>query len=139
MGTIMQLVNVLVTAVVCALEVESPYFSFIFAFVITLSFWSINSIAVELEHPFGDDPNDLPLLEMQVDLNKSLCALLRPMAATPPSYQFKRETHASLGRITIPLAEYLEELKCSPIDWKFSDLPPEKRAPADDTRQIAMI
>merc|ERR1719261_1862396 len=38
MITIMQLVNVLVTSVVCALEVDSPYFAFLFAFVITLSF-----------------------------------------------------------------------------------------------------
>merc|ERR1711865_503002 len=34
-------------------------------FMLVFAFWSINYIAVELEMPFGDDTNDLPLSEMQ--------------------------------------------------------------------------
>ena len=29
-------------------------------------YWGLNQIAVELENPFGDDPNDLPLPETHV-------------------------------------------------------------------------
>merc|ERR1719230_288360 len=32
-------------------------------FAAIFGYWNLNQIAVELENPFGDDPNDLPLLE----------------------------------------------------------------------------
>ena len=32
-------------------------------FVAIFGYWNLNMIAVELENPFGDDPNDLPLIE----------------------------------------------------------------------------
>merc|ERR550537_1472006 len=35
----------------------------ILSFSAILGYWGLNQIAVELEQPFGDDPNDLPLLE----------------------------------------------------------------------------
>lgn len=34
------------------------------SFMITLSVWGLNSVAMELENPFGDDVNDLPLKEL---------------------------------------------------------------------------
>jgi predicted membrane chloride channel (bestrophin family) len=36
----------------------------ILTFFAILSYWGLNQIAVELEAPFGDDDNDLPLLDM---------------------------------------------------------------------------
>ena len=41
-------------------------------------FWSVNFIAEEIEMPFGDDKNDLPIPELQKDFIKDLkvCTLL---------------------------------------------------------------
>jgi hypothetical protein len=36
----------------------------ILSFSAILSYWGLNQIAVELENPFGDDDNDLPLVDM---------------------------------------------------------------------------
>jgi hypothetical protein len=35
----------------------------VLSFAAILGYWGLNQIAVELENPFGDDPNDLPLPE----------------------------------------------------------------------------
>jgi len=39
----------------------------------------------------GDDANDLPLREMQEDLNMSLAQLLQKQAQQPPTFNFKQE------------------------------------------------
>merc|ERR1719456_1710455 len=36
----------------------------VFSFIGVLGLWSLNDLAVELEMPFGDDPNDLPLVDV---------------------------------------------------------------------------
>jgi len=97
MISIMLLINLFMTAVVCAMEADHPVMAGVLAYVLTLVVWSINSIAVELEQPYGDDANDLPLIEMQEDMNKSLCALLKPLAGTPPSFAFQRDVHLQLS------------------------------------------
>lgn len=38
--------------------------------------WSITLVATQLEQPFGEDPNDLPLSLLQFDMNQSLLMLL---------------------------------------------------------------
>merc|ERR1712050_334814 len=45
-------------------------------------------IAIEIDQPFGDDYNDLPVKGMQKDFNRSLLQLLHPMAQMPPVYSF---------------------------------------------------
>jgi predicted membrane chloride channel (bestrophin family) len=96
--SIMLVANWIITSLVCATETINPIMAAVFAFGVQLSFWSINSIAAELEHPFGYDANDLPVLYMQVDLNKSLCSLLQPRATTSPSFDFQKEIHEKLTK-----------------------------------------
>merc|ERR1711907_367011 len=57
MITIMLLVHLCLTTIVCASSVSSTVWAGVISFVIVMAFWSINFIAVELEMPFGDDPN----------------------------------------------------------------------------------
>lgn len=108
--TIMLLVHWFVTAMVVAIEVKNPITAGIFSFVVIMSYWSINYIAVELEMPFGDDPNDLPLHEMQIDLNSSLCALINPKASHPPSFDFNKPVHIQLKRQKVLLDQAIHEL-----------------------------
>jgi len=58
----------------------------------------VNYIAVELENPFGDDWNDLPLEEMQDDMNRSLISLLRKHAVRPPKFDFVADRDKDLEK-----------------------------------------
>jgi len=69
-------------------------------FVVVFSYWSINYIATELEMPFGDDPNDLPLHDMQNDLNASLITLMQERASCCPQFEF-RESHLALHTLRV--------------------------------------
>jgi len=51
---------------------RSIIFCISLSFLSTIGLWSLNYVAVELEDPFGDDPNDLPMVEMH---NDYLCSL----------------------------------------------------------------
>eukprot|EP00929_Paragymnodinium_shiwhaense_P117851 TRINITY_DN8922_c0_g1_i1.p1 TRINITY_DN8922_c0_g1~~TRINITY_DN8922_c0_g1_i1.p1 ORF type:complete len:616 (-),score=98.25 TRINITY_DN8922_c0_g1_i1:454-2301(-) len=95
MITVMLLFHAMVTPVMCAATVSTMYWAAIITFVVTFSYWSINYIAVELEMPFGDDDNDLPLREMQEDMNRSLSMLMVDMAQEVPPFHFK-EVHREL-------------------------------------------
>merc|ERR1719350_2526703 len=98
MITFMLLCHWGITAFVCAASVKTTFWAGLISFIVTFSFWSINYIAVELEMPFGDDANDLPLHDMQEDLNKSIKALMDKLALTPPKFNYKKEHKNMLSR-----------------------------------------
>merc|ERR1711972_670921 len=64
------------------------------------AFWGVNYIAAEIESPFGDDPNDLPLQALQKDMNKSLWVLLHPKTQEVPSFQFDPKIHRKWDVVT---------------------------------------
>lgn len=66
------------------------------SFLVVTSFWSLYYIALEIEQPFGEDPNDLPVAEMQRDMNRSLSLLLEPQVQRPPSFELPRHEGNSL-------------------------------------------
>jgi len=57
--------------------VKSPFWAVLFTFVAIAGYYAINEVAIELEDPFGDDANDLPLNIYQCDYNNRLRPLLR--------------------------------------------------------------
>lgn len=69
---------------VTAYVLRTPYLAGILAFVVVAAFWSINYIAMEIESPFGDDINDLPVKDMVAGMNSSLMNLLDERTSTPP-------------------------------------------------------
>jgi len=85
--------------------VERFYWAGILSFIVTFSFWGITYIAVELEQPFGDDANDLPLHQMQMDMNARLQSLLDVRAHHAPKYIFRKE-HQNMTRAS----EHIERL-----------------------------
>merc|ERR1712048_652373 len=87
----------MVTPLICAASVTTPYWSATVTFVVIFSFWSINYIAVELEMPFGDDLNDLPLYDMQRDMNGSLRTLIEERAQRVPTFDFIASEHEQLS------------------------------------------
>mmetsp|Transcript_2044 Transcript_2044/g.5180 ORF Transcript_2044/g.5180 Transcript_2044/m.5180 type:complete len:645 (-) Transcript_2044:118-2052(-) len=105
MITFMLIGEWLMTPVLCGTAISSPVWAGIVTFFVTFAFWNIHYIAQELENPFGDDANDLPLREMQVDMNRSLRQLLDRKAQIPPVFHFVHKSdHATVT------SKVLEEL-----------------------------
>ncbi|CAK9043939.1 Hypothetical protein SCF082_LOCUS25041 [Durusdinium trenchii] len=63
------------------------------SFVVLWMQWCLNFIALQLEAPFGDEPNDLPMDQMILDWNNSLCTLLSPRSQRPPAFEFDPAVH----------------------------------------------
>merc|ERR1712048_1083905 len=49
--------------------------------------------ALDLEFPFGDRVNDLPMHDMQQEWNNSICALLDKRASQPPKFNYDPAAH----------------------------------------------
>eukprot|EP00928_Gymnodinium_smaydae_P005813 TRINITY_DN11999_c0_g2_i1.p1 TRINITY_DN11999_c0_g2~~TRINITY_DN11999_c0_g2_i1.p1 ORF type:complete len:485 (+),score=42.19 TRINITY_DN11999_c0_g2_i1:100-1554(+) len=76
----------IITPLVCAASVKSPVWAGVATFTLMFAYCGVNYIAAEIEMPCGDDRNDLPLKEMQSDLNASLESLLHPTVLAPPVF-----------------------------------------------------
>jgi len=87
--TIMLIFNWACTVVVAVMAVNDEYWAAVLAFLSQICLWSINYVAVELEMPFGDDLNDLPLQHLQADMNASLIGLLHPRALQAPNFELE--------------------------------------------------
>jgi len=74
----------LVTPVVVAQFVETPWWAALFSFLQVFVYWSLNAIAVEIENPFGMDANDIDAVAMQTDLNRHLLLLLEESTRRTP-------------------------------------------------------
>lgn len=84
MLSLLLIIHLPYTALVVAFKVNHPIWMATITFFSVFTFWSINLIATELENPFGDDINDLPLDDMQKEFNHSLLGLLDPRSAHIP-------------------------------------------------------
>ncbi|KAG2439074.1 hypothetical protein HYH02_006601 [Chlamydomonas schloesseri] len=49
------------------------------AFVVVLTYWSLNEVATEMEDPFGFDPNDLPLARYAFDFNNGILSAVHQL------------------------------------------------------------
>jgi len=64
--------------------VSTPLWAAVFVFVQVFIFWCLNLIAIEIENPFGTDPNDLDGKDMQEEMNRHLLLLLMPHTIRTP-------------------------------------------------------
>lgn len=94
---VMLFFHAIITPFICAATVETTGWAGVITFVVTFSYWSILYIALELEMPFGDDLNDLPLLDMALDMNNSLAKMLSKKAQQVPTFDYFPETHDKLA------------------------------------------
>lgn len=74
------------------------------SFVVICFLWAQNFIALQLESPFGCEPNDLPMQQMQGDWNTSLRALMNPVAQRPPSFCFDPDLHYQFSVVMSDIA-----------------------------------
>mmetsp|Transcript_131776 Transcript_131776/g.320209 ORF Transcript_131776/g.320209 Transcript_131776/m.320209 type:complete len:550 (-) Transcript_131776:47-1696(-) len=87
MITCMLIVHWATTPVIASQVIESRVAAGVVCFFVTFAFWCLIYIALEIDQPFGEDENDLPLREMQRDFNQSLLNLMHPLAQKVPTYQ----------------------------------------------------
>mmetsp|Transcript_127630 Transcript_127630/g.330848 ORF Transcript_127630/g.330848 Transcript_127630/m.330848 type:complete len:381 (+) Transcript_127630:1293-2435(+) len=97
-----------ITALVVATSMSHPVWVFLTSFAAVFGFWGVHYIGLELEQPFGDDPNDVPLCELQRVLNTSLRELMHVRARTPPKFKFVPAKHQSLQANTVSLGAYTQ-------------------------------
>eukprot|EP00927_Polykrikos_kofoidii_P012281 TRINITY_DN15287_c0_g1_i1.p1 TRINITY_DN15287_c0_g1~~TRINITY_DN15287_c0_g1_i1.p1 ORF type:complete len:581 (+),score=89.47 TRINITY_DN15287_c0_g1_i1:99-1841(+) len=74
--TAILLAHLLLTPMIVAAVVPNKVLAPLFTFFPIFGMYSLNFIAVELENPFGQDANDLPLEHFQTDMNRCLLMLL---------------------------------------------------------------
>jgi len=72
------------TPLVTAQSTNKVVWAAVLTFIQVFIMQALNNIAVEIEHPFGADDNDLNTSAMQVRLNMSLLLLLHPYADRVP-------------------------------------------------------
>lgn len=74
------LANCFVTPLMVSCLFETAIAAAAFTFIPVFGLASLNFIGVELENPFGSDPNDLPLDHFQEEMNNCLLMLLHSSA-----------------------------------------------------------
>jgi len=118
---VMLIVHAIFTPLICAATLHSPVWAALLTFVVIFSFWSVLYIALELEMPFGYDPNDLPLQKMAEDLNKSLRTLIHPLASSVPGFTCPEDPMALQAKV-LDFDSDLSETGCSAygvwVPWK---------------------
>jgi len=114
MLTVLLIVHAIATPLIAAILLQSTTWAVAITFISVLGFWGTNYIAVEIESPFGDDPNDLPLVSIQQDFNASLWILLERQSQDVPVFSFQEEIHRK-WRVEL-FAEFEAKTKM-PVPW----------------------
>jgi len=94
MVSLLVVVFVIVSPIVIAQWTGGVYLCSFMSFFVNLGFWGLNEICGELENPFGDDPNDLPLVEIH---HEFIEALAETICLRPP-----RDFHDLVGVVVDP-------------------------------------
>jgi putative membrane protein len=84
-GILLLVFDVLTPVMMASILDGRKFWAFFFTLIPVWALWSLNAIARELEMPFGDDPNDLPLFDFHEHMNTSLLMLIREETDLVPS------------------------------------------------------
>lgn len=98
-SVVMLLVHYVTCPITASLLIADKHLAALASFLVIFVLWSINFIALQLEYPFGERDNDLPMLQFQKDWNKSLATLLAKRAQHPPIFNFDVLHHRKIGLI----------------------------------------
>merc|ERR1712232_1424850 len=97
---VMLLLHWALTPISCSMMFKTmqlkPFIASLLSLLIIFFVWCINFIALQLESPFGDKDNDLPMEQMQRDWNQSLMVLLQKRGHRPPAFEFDPDWHREL-------------------------------------------
>ncbi|CAJ1419164.1 unnamed protein product [Effrenium voratum] len=89
--SLMLIAHWILTPFVASQLVLKAWWAGIIVFVVSTSFWTLFYIAQEIDQPFGEDANDLPVRDMQKEFNMKLEYFVKPLSFTLPDYTFTAE------------------------------------------------
>eukprot|EP00427_Karlodinium_veneficum_P039376 CAMPEP_0169288426 /NCGR_PEP_ID=MMETSP1016-20121227/60551_1 /TAXON_ID=342587 /ORGANISM="Karlodinium micrum, Strain CCMP2283" /LENGTH=262 /DNA_ID=CAMNT_0009378651 /DNA_START=20 /DNA_END=806 /DNA_ORIENTATION=- len=78
------LLHWLIAPIITSQWCTSAFWASIFCFTQVFMLWSLNLIAIEIDHPFGRDSNDIDGERMQIELNSQLIMLLSQSTQRTP-------------------------------------------------------
>lgn len=120
MTWILLIVTTMLTPVVIAVQTTHVGSCFVFSLISTVCLIGVELIATELEHPFGEDANDLPCFAMQQNFNIDLTTLMSKTASEVPELV---EGFVDLSKpygSVMPLSENLPEGKTKSMTKKHA-------------------
>lgn len=137
----MMLVHWLITPILASQVCSAWHWAGLISFFVTVAFWSLLYIAMEIDQPFGDDPNDLPVEDMQREFNSNLLLMLDARVRNAPKFSMPVQPHEEV----IPSWRSFRSLEALGLAGKGMDLPsapigysgPEEQEPlvsAEDRR-----
>lgn len=91
------IIHWLVSPFVVSAWVSKAGMAALFCFIQAFVLFSLNRIAVEIENPFGTDPNDLDGEDAQMEMNRSLALLISPEAGRTPRLLSESEQIREVG------------------------------------------
>ncbi|CAE7349148.1 unnamed protein product [Symbiodinium natans] len=118
-------VHWLVTPIVASQIILKPWWAGIMVFAVSTSYWTLYYIAQEIDQPFGEDANDLPVREMQRHFNEKLEFFISPLSCSVPEFNLDASQHIQMlsSTFSVALASSVE----SPVEASGSL--PEASAP----------
>eukprot|EP00929_Paragymnodinium_shiwhaense_P041236 TRINITY_DN2142_c0_g1_i2.p1 TRINITY_DN2142_c0_g1~~TRINITY_DN2142_c0_g1_i2.p1 ORF type:complete len:569 (-),score=111.11 TRINITY_DN2142_c0_g1_i2:509-2215(-) len=84
------MIHLVSTPILISALTPSKFWAPFFTFLPIFGMFSLNFVGIELENPFGDDDNDLPLDHFQTEMNTCLLMLLHDNADLMPGISEKR-------------------------------------------------
>ena len=85
--------------------VLKPWWAGIMVLVVSTSYWTLFYIAQEIDQPFGEDANDLPVREMQHKFNAKLQFFLEPMFTKVPDLSMESSQHLEILRSSYKVSQ----------------------------------
>lgn len=82
--SVLLMLHATLTPIVVAHVCNHALVVFLFTFAPVFCFFCLNFIAIEIEQPFGEDVNDLPIADLQIEMNEGLLLLLHPRTLRLP-------------------------------------------------------
>ncbi|CAE7349157.1 unnamed protein product [Symbiodinium natans] len=121
------------TPVVASQAILRPLWAGIMVFVVCISYWTLYYIAQEIDQPFGDDANDLPIREMQHEFNAKLTFFIHPLSYNVPDFRPDASQHIHMlgSNFTLDLTDshnvVLQPLEPAPVMDEVTAVKAERR------------
>eukprot|EP00439_Symbiodinium_sp_Y106_P057472 s4335_g8.t1 len=109
----MLILHWILTPLVASQTVLKPWWAGIIVFVVSTSYWTLFYIAQEIDQPFGEDANDLPVREMQREFNAKLEFFVQPLSWTVPDFSLDDEDALEVKVLnsSFTLRQHSEEIR----------------------------
>jgi len=85
-------------------DVPKPWWAGLIVFAVTTAFWTLFYIAQEIDQPFGEDANDLPVRDMQRNFNSKLEYFVKPTSWRVPELRLDASQQVKVLRSTYSYA-----------------------------------